>query len=199
MSPAAPRPRKPAGNPFATRHTRPGEVPYLFADANSIALLADQLAALQWRAAIVGPHGSGKTTLLAQLLPECARRGRRVQRFTLHDGQRRLPPHDRHWQRDTLVVVDGYEQLSWWSRQTLNWCCRRRAGGLLVTCHRPAGLPVLYQTSADLDRVQRIVALLTASTASAVTPEDVRAAFRAQQGNVREILFTLYDVHQSRT
>ena len=179
---------------------QPGALPYLFPDMTSVELLADRLADLDWRASIVGPHGSGKTTLLEQLLPECQRRGRQLQRFALHDGQRQLPPdRDHRWHRQTLVVVDGYEQLSRWSRWHLLWSCRRYACGLLVTSHQPAGLPVLYQTTVDLPRVQQIVDQLLSSTARRITAADVHSAFQAHPQNVRELLFALYDVHQSRT
>jgi hypothetical protein len=191
---------QPLSNPFASRFVRPGALPYLFPDAMTVDFLTDRLADLQWRASIVGSHGSGKTTLLEQLLPLCQRRGRHLERFALHNGQRQLPRRgDHRWHRQTLVVVDGYEQLSWWSRRCLTWSCRLRQCGLLVTSHKNVGLPVLYQTTTDLPRVQRIVDRLLSSAASRITPADVRLAFQAHPENVRELLFALYDVHQSRT
>ncbi len=199
MLPAVPHQRIQLSNPFATRYTRPGAVPYLFSDASSIALLVDQLATLLW-------HGNRRPPRLRQNYLAGATAARvyaaRTPSAAVHATRRaaQLPPGvGTIWQPETLVVVDGYEQLSWWSRRCLTWSCHRCQCGLLVTSHGRVGLPVLHRTSADLERVQRIVAHLTTSAASPVTPADVRAAFQMQQDNVREILFTLYDVHQSRT
>ena len=50
-----------------------------------------QLAAQDWRGAIVGPHGSGKSTLLESLKPALAAAGLPCHAIALHDGQRRLP------------------------------------------------------------------------------------------------------------
>lgn len=189
-------------NPFATRYTRPGAVPFLFPAGRSAEQLVDELARAGWTGAIVGPHGSGKSTLLAALEPVLARRGRRVLRWTLRDGQSALP---RGWWRavgdapDALVVVDGYEQLGRWGRWDLTRRCRRRGWGLLVTCHQPVGLPTLYRIENRLEDVARVVgALLAGLDANArrmlQVPSDVIAeSFHRRGGNCREVLFDLYD------
>ena len=56
-------------NPFATRHVRPGAIPFHFPAETSAAQLVARLRELNWRGAIVGPHGSGKSTLLVALAP----------------------------------------------------------------------------------------------------------------------------------
>jgi hypothetical protein len=189
----------PRSNPFATRYVRPGAVPFLFPDEASTAALVDRLAALQWRAMIVGPHGSGKTSLLECFLPECVRRGREPKRFSLHDQQRRLPEYDRRdWNRQTLVVIDGYEQLAWWPRRQLLRACQRQGCGLLITAHRPGPLPVLYKTEPSLSVVQQLVSQLLPAAEERISAADVCTAYRQHGPNVREVLFALYDLYQSR-
>jgi hypothetical protein len=95
-------------------------------------------------------------------------------------------------------VLDGYEQLSWWWRRRVQALVRRRGAGLLVTAHQPLGLPLLAQTQQSESLAQDIVAGLLAGKSSAVTRADVTAAFARTGGNVRETLFALYDIHQSR-
>src|SRR5687767_3485333 len=99
-------------NPFATRFTRPGALEFLFAGDESIGGLVSKLSANCWRGQIIGPHGSGKSTLLAALLPALETAGRRVIQLDAR-GPFALPAA---LDSATIVVVDGYEQLSWWSR-----------------------------------------------------------------------------------
>ncbi len=193
-------------NPFATRYVRPGAVPYLFPRPDTLKQLTDRLESLHWWAMIVGPHGSGKTSLLTHLIPACQQRGRDPLRYTLRDRQRHLPRRAaRGWHQETLVIVDGYEQLSWRSRRWLRWCCWRRGCGLLITAHRPGVLPVLYRTEPDLPLVQEIVDRLLKSHGSRISPrsqitrDDVRRAVANHGSNVREVLFELYDVYQLRS
>ncbi len=190
-----------SGNPFATRWVRPGAIPYEFPPASSAARLTEWLRDSGWRGAIVGPHGSGKSTLLHSLVPELERLGRRPIGFTLHDGQRRLPaemiavfPCD----ASTVIVVDGYEQLSRYSRGHLDRFCRRSACGLLVTSHGPTPLGELLRTQTDLALAQRIVARLLDGEPGCISDEEVARVFAAQAGNLRETLFTLYDLAERR-
>lgn len=190
-------------NPFATRFTRPGELAFLFPPGQSAATLADRLEAQAWLGQIVGPHGTGKTTLLHTLAKELERRGRTIAWYTLHQGERRLgitAAQAAAWGATTQVIVDGYEQLSWWSRSWLKRATRRRRAGLLVTSHADAGLPTLFTTQPDEQLAQQIVAeLLADHPALRVTPDDVSRCYREHAGNVREMLFALYDLHERRS
>ncbi|MEX2188181.1 MAG: hypothetical protein WD875_15350 [Pirellulales bacterium] len=194
----------PPGNPFATRHVRPGAIPYFFADGESAEALVARLAENGWQGEIVGPHGSGKSTLLAVLLPEIERAGRAAVTFRLREGDRRLPRGPVRVERlpaGTVVVVDGYEQLRWWRKLWLRWTCRRRSLGLLVTTHTAAGLPDLYRTCVDQPTAERVVEHLLASESAAaamVSREDVARAIAAHPTNLREALFALYDVCERR-
>ena len=216
------------GNPFATRYTRPGAMAFLFPAGQSAATLVAQLRGHGWWGEIVGPHGSGKSTLLAALAPELLAAGRKIVWRQVRGpgvgdgdataGRARLPPSrwgpdeakevaakfaavtagSDDWNEATQVVLDGYEQLSWWWRRRVQATVRRCKAGLLVTTHQPLGLPPLAEMTSSEALAQRIVAGLLADKASAVTPADVTAAYARTGGNLRETLFALYDVHQSR-
>lgn len=191
----------PAHNPFATRFTRPGAMEYLWPDGQSAAALVERLAKSRWRGTILGPHGVGKSTLLEVLMPALAAAGRRLVRFELHDGSRRLPRGVADW-RDvderTLLIVDGYEQLSRPARVMLLARVRLRGSGLLVTSHTPTALPLLIELKGELPTVQRLVTRLLTAHPSTVSAEDITRLFHEQRGNVRETLFGLYDLHESQ-
>ena len=189
------------GNPFTTRRTRPGAMPFLFPPGCNADTLIAALASGGWRGAIVGPHGSGKSALLATLVPAIEQAGRRVLQTTLHDGQRAMPPG---WDdgaaagEPAVVVVDGYEQLSRWSRSRLARTCRRRDWGLLVTSHAPVGLPIIRQTEPDLDVARQVVAELTRHLSHPIPDAEIAARFEKHRGDLREMLFDLYDYCEQR-
>ena len=188
-------------NPFATRFVRPGAMRFQFPRSIDDERLVAKLAELQWRGAIVGPHGSGKSTLLAELRPELTRANRRIVQVSLHDGDRRLPAAIDDSERssaETLIIVDGFEQLSGSSRRALDRRCRRAGSGLLVTSHGSTHLPELYQTAIDLELLERIVDRLTAGDRRFVSAADVEQAFSRHGQNAREALFSLYDLHERR-
>jgi hypothetical protein len=193
--------KRPKPNPFSTRFVRPGAMAYLFAPGESATGMARRLADLGWRAQIVGPHGSGKSTLLAELLPAVERAGRPAWLVTLRDGQRRLP---RDWVSIArraaagVIVVDGYEQLSYWSRWRLKARCRRASWGLLVTAHRDAGLPTLASLVPSLQAAQAVVDRLLPQGSSRIDRAAVADCFAAAGGNIREMFFALYDRYQDR-
>jgi hypothetical protein len=192
------------GNPFATCWTRPGALAFQFAPGDSAEALVTRLAAAGGWGEIVGPHGSGKSTLLRSLESQLAVAGWRVAAITLRDGQRRLPGE---WLRtalgraamDTskpLLIIDGYEQLSWFARLRLKWRCRIAGAGLLVTSHASTGLPTIYRTQVDLALVAALVSTLTAHRTSPITQGDIAASHACHGSNLRELLFALYDRHE---
>ncbi|HEX4143264.1 MAG TPA: hypothetical protein VHY91_06920 [Pirellulales bacterium] len=187
-------------NPFATRNVRPGAIPYFFPAGVDAARLVERLAAGDWRGQIIGPHGSGKSTLLTTLLPEMEARDRRPRLIALHDGQRRLPERlERMPEIDerAVIVVDGYEQLGWWARWRLDRLCQRRGCGLLVTAHRPVGLPLVLETLTTAELAEQLVERLTRDT-SPIDRQEVVARFAARGGNLREVLFDCYDLYRRR-
>jgi len=212
-------------NPFSARSIRPGALPFLFPAGQSAAQLIDRLRLDHWWGEIVGPHGSGKSALVAALIPAMEAAGGHVVLVELHNGQRRLP-HDfyraihkrgqnyfpevsspkRHATERKenssdpfcVVVVDGYEQLSFLSRFWLRRCCRRRRLGLLVTAHGSVGLPELFRSAATLARAERIVSELLRGRPQHVSMQEVAERFSRYGGNLREMLFDLYDLYEQR-
>ena len=195
-----PAPDQCRGNPFSTRHVRPGAIGYLFPPGTTAESLLARLEGNSWRGQIVGPHGSGKSALLATLIRAVEGSARQVHLVELHDGQRRMP-HD-FWQTDsitpnTLVVVDGYEQLGFFSRLRLRRFCLKRALGLLVTAHLSAGFPDLFRTAPDIATTVRLVEQLV-DRDSPISADEIRERFSTHKGDIREVFFDLYDVYERR-
>jgi hypothetical protein len=188
-------------NPFCTRRIRPGAIPFLFPDGQDSGSLLERLRESGWWGEIVGAHGSGKSALLATLIPALESAGRHVLLIELHDGQRRLPlslDRDGRTCVSTVVIVDGYEQLSRWRRWLLKRLCRRRGWGLLVTSHASVGLPPLYQTSATPELAEKIIATLMKGQMSPLPTSELAQALAQRHGDMRETLFHLYDVYESQ-
>ncbi len=193
-------PNRPAiarSNPFSTRFVRPGAVEYIFPRGDDAQQMVERLREAAWQGEIVGPHGSGKSALLATLMPAIRRAGKKPLLVELHDGQRRLPidPARLPLERErAIIIVDGYEQLGWWSRSKLRRFCRRKRIGLLITSHRSMGFPELHRTYPTPELAQQIVVrLLAGKSCPEPALTDIQAAFDRHGGDIREMLFELYD------
>jgi hypothetical protein len=187
-------------NPFATRFTRPGAMEFLFTNGDSPLSIVDRLRQHSWQGEIVGPHGAGKSTLLTTLIGPLVSAGRNIVQATLHQGESALPAvlNDwSSWAAATQVIVDGYEQLSWWSRRQLASRVSSRHAGLLVTSHAPTGLTTLLTVTPSLEAATKVVRQLVPDE-SIISRGDIEQAFEACGGNVREMLFQLYDLYQAR-
>jgi energy-coupling factor transporter ATP-binding protein EcfA2 len=188
-------------NPFATCWTRPGALPFRFNNGQSVEQLLTTLADQKWRGAIIGPHGSGKSTLLESLKPAIIATGRRVQAISLRDGQRRLPSDfvaASASNSDTILIIDGYEQLGWPARLQLWHHSRSIGAGLLVTSHTPVRIPTLIRVAPDRRLVDQLVGDLCSELSTTITRADIAASHACHGSNVREILFDLYDRHEER-
>jgi hypothetical protein len=196
---------RPVGNPFSTCRVRPGAVLFFFRDGESAGRLVERLRVAGWWGQVIGPHGTGKSTLLAALLPHLRDAGREPLLVVRRQGQRALPEPARDALRRAgregrrlLLVIDGYEQLGWWSAWRVRRLCRSGGHGLLVTAHANAGLPDLYRTGVSREAALRVVTHLTAGVARTVTDAEVEGSLAARAGNLREALFDLYDLHERR-
>lgn len=191
----------PSINPFATNRVRPGAIDYWFPAGTTCEQLVERLRENAWWGQIIGPHGSGKSTLLHTLRPALEQNGRQLREFTLRQGQRQLPADA--WRgtisRTTLIVVDGFEQLGWWSRRRLQSACRRSDCGLLVTAHRNVGLPELFRVVPSPETARHLVAeLLRENDPRLLSQNEVTQCFERHGGNLREMLFALYDLYELR-
>jgi hypothetical protein len=177
-------------------------VAFLFGEEDSLAKCLTRLEQNRGWGQIRGPHGSGKSTLLCELIPRLEAAGRSIAKFTLHDGQRRLPfscAEMEAWDQRTQVVIDGYEQLSWLSRWRVKRLCRRRGCGLLVTTHRDLGFPDIFVTKPTLELAQRVAARLLEGWPTLVGAEEVARVYAEQAGDLRETFFALYDLYEARS
>jgi hypothetical protein len=188
-------------NPFSTRYTRPGAIPFFFPPGQNAEGLVERLRSQGWRGTIVGPHGSGKSSLVSSLLPALQAAGRELLLIELHDGERRLPIELRGLDSltdRTVIIVDGYEQLSWLNCLRLRSFCRHRGCGLVVTSHKPRGLPPLCQTFTSPELARQIVAWLLRERPDFIDAAHLGERFDFRCGDLRELLFDLYDVYEQQ-
>jgi len=190
-------------NPFCAARLRPGTIDYVFERGKSLEQLVDALEANAWRGQIIGSHGTGKSTLLAALAPVMEGRGRLVRSITLVAGERHLP---REFLRSLrlsaglgVAAVDGVEQLHAWNRLLLKQFCQTQDIGLVVTSHRSADLPNLYETALDEVRAWSVVQRLQKGFPPRIQSCDLVQRLGQRQGNLREALFDLYDLYEDRS
>ncbi|MBN2216711.1 MAG: hypothetical protein JW719_05005 [Pirellulales bacterium] len=95
-----------------------------------------------------------------------------------------------------ILVIDGYEQLPWWRRWSVQRRCRRCGVGLLVTSHRSVGLPDLFHTQVDARLARRVVDALLAGRPDTIPDNEIDDCVRRHGQDLREALFDLYDVYE---
>ena len=195
------------GNPFATRHTRPGRIEPLDerGQPRDLGAVLEKLAALGGRAAIRGPHGSGKTTLLEHLSQGLEDRGTAVERVRLRawrDGAAAAVADVAAAFRAILrcaaggtVCIDGWEQMGPAAAVAgaLAWL---RGCGLVVTTHRSTRLPLLVACDTSPVLLAAIVRRLPGHASwggSLIRDADLETSFSRHGGNIRESLYELYD------
>ena len=186
-------------NPFCSRRIRPGAIPFFFPEGVDADVLVERLRESQWSGQIIGPHGTGKSTLLAALLPALVKAGRKLVHLELPDGTRQLPLSAKELDgldADAQLAIDGYEQLTYWARRRLKNRSKTQGFGLLIIAHAPDDLPELYRTEGSLAVAQQIVAELLRETPVKISETLVEERFRKHNGNLREMLFSLYDIYE---
>jgi energy-coupling factor transporter ATP-binding protein EcfA2 len=158
-----------------------------------LALLVRELESNAGWGEIVGPHGSGKSTLLASLLP--ALTAWQVSHVRLSTTLRRLPTEIFEPSRPrSLLVIDGFEQLGYLTRRRVKRRCRQHGSGLLVTSHFSVGLPLLHRReSTPTEAMELITSLLPPGGKWVLAGFDISRRLGHHRGNLREVLFELYD------
>ncbi len=197
-------------NPFSTRFIQPGAISYECFDGGTVTELAEHFLKLpSKRGIIVGPHGSGKSTLVASLvlkLPSIASHSRiHSLRFsTDNSAAQSLNTAVKEWTPHSIAILDGYEQLRFWSRLRVEKIARARSISILATAHRPVrGFETLWETSVTESSSRWVVEqlLLQSELPSGVNEllqSEAWSRSRSKHGqNLRESLFDMYDWWQS--
>lgn len=195
------RPDRHRGNPFATRHTRPGAVPPLDQAGRPLDLgpLWDAVERHR-QVAIVGPHGTGKSTLLAGLAAHLAATGRLGELRRVHRRRDliRLLAAIGSGPADAVLLIDGWEQLGRPGAALAAAAARVVGRRLVVTSHAATWFPVARRTGGTLPLLTAIVARLPTHNA-VITPADLAESFAASGGNLRDALGDLYDRFELRS
>ncbi len=179
-------------NPFATCWTRPNSLPWVPVGDHDVVGLIDRLDHVAC-AQIVGPHGCGKSTLLQNMTRELLNRGEHVFTWTMDGAGRRNPFR---LPRNGYLFVDGYEQLGLYQSARARVGSRMAGVRLLVTTHRRRALPTLVELSPSATLLEQLLKSLLANRPSPVTLADARLSFARHGGNLREVWFDLYDLHE---
>ena len=172
-------------NPFAS--DRVESLRYRLPEGMTWDRLLERLAALRFRAALVGPHGRGKTTLLEDLARRLTARGFRVRTITLRQDERRVD-----WKRlrgigaDDVLFLDGADLLGRIDWLRVRFHCRR-AGGLIVTSHRAGLLPTLLECDTTPELLADLVRELTGEEL------ETGELFARHGGNLRQAFWEMYD------
>ena len=69
---------------------------------------------------------------------------------------------------------------------------------MLVTSHVDVGLPTIYRVQPSLPVALRLVAQLLAEDSETLERDEVIDCFQTWNGNIREMLFELYDLYEIR-
>ena len=147
------------------------------------------------RGAIVGPHGSGKTTLLLEAQARLEALGVPVRYGFLNEATRFKARQARalvaQTPRDTVLFLDGAEQLDALAWAWLRWRARQLRG-LIITIHQPGRLPTIHTTETGEALLRELLEQLVGEDWIRYWPR-AREHFVRFGGNVREVFFSLYD------
>ena len=204
-------------NPFCTRFVRPGSIGYQFdtreASVAGRQQIVGQIQSLRYTS-VVGPHGSGKSTLLESLKPQLKEIFVRIHHVTLHAQPRPLTFLSRYrYQREALgtvldaancdlLIIDGFEQLSWVAQKRFRARTKQTKLHTLITCHAPiTGFAILHHANVTVEKAKRLTVHLiehlpTQTRRQIETKLEhllVEYQTSAREINLREVWFKLYD------
>ena len=181
-------------NPYSSQYVEPARGGYLFDSPDAFPALLEQLCSNHWRGELVGVKGAGKSTLLTDILNVLRYEGQSVVRWQIRTDSRFYPVG---WWRDLrraqVLAIDGGEALLPGLLLFARVVTRLWRKGLLVTAHKPLGLPVQIAVEPNAVALSRkIFALLGLSPPNDKRISDLARRLNAHNGNAREVLFELY-------
>lgn len=193
---------KPVNNPFNTSNIH--KIRYIFYPEGGMDSLMRKLAELDYKAAVAGPESSGKTTLLEDISINLTGKGFKTKYIKIDKENSKFPKSFfrqflRELHKSDIVLFDGCEQLGYFFRICFKKEICARAGGLIVTVHRPGRFPTLWECGTSEELFRRIVDLLLAGSKQNIIPHADFAGklYDKHRGNIRLGLRELYDFYSS--
>jgi len=190
----------PKNNPF--RVACQESIPWLSHDGTSIEQIYQRLVCANRCGAIVGPKGTGKTTLLLAIGQQLTATGFSTRHVTFsrcHQTRRQQLEECRESIiSGELLLIDGAERLSPWSRNRLFRSARRFSGkpgstaGLIATLHwKPWFLRTVFRSKCHEELLLQVLKHLEKNDQS--TTSAAKTLFVKNRGNMRLVLRGLYD------
>jgi energy-coupling factor transporter ATP-binding protein EcfA2 len=183
-------------NPFAAHRIEALSFQFLHGDWE---LRLRRLEKLDWRASIVGPKGSGKTTLLLELKQKLHDAGEISDSLTqVHYCFVGRTERDRLAQaveinsaieQNLMLLIDGIERFTWRQRRNI---LRNKSSKMVVTAHRPVGLPVWLHNRTSPELAQTLLRHLIDNPEPWIV-DQCDSLFQKHRGNIRDVFRSLYD------
>lgn len=155
------------------------------------------LEALNYHAAIIGPHGTGKTTLLREV--SCVLRAGGMETVHWFLSEDRPNPSVLRMCREAralgpqqVLLFDGAGHLNRMAWAVIRQSARS-AGGLIITDHAPGRLPTWVETVSDAALLRELTAELLEGQAE-LDPQELEALRLQFGGNLREVFLELFDL-----
>lgn len=163
--------------------------------AASLEQLIAEISRHEYCGAIVGPHGSGKSTLLAGLSARLTELGFQVCSLRFNSESTRAYSTTAKFlgrlPSTAILIIDGAEQIGRFGWAFLRRKIQRRKR-VIVSAHADGLLPTLFRC-VPAPNVAAILADELTGNASKELRQVVEKLYVQHDGNIRNVLWSLYD------